>query len=375
MTELIGRASTTNLLKQALADAVAGRPRLVLLAGEAGIGKTALLDELARQARSEATVAWGPCWEGDGVPGFWPWRNVVNDLAAAGGISATGELALLGSAGDAPALDNAESGRFRLFAAVLDAVRAAAAVRPLLLVFDDLHWADAGSMRLLGFVTRQRRDDQVLVLGAYRDVEVDESHTLRELLAVLPGQAEVVPIEGLVPEQVAELISHSTGEALSNAALADVCRRTGGNPFFLHQLAPLLASTSGDPIVPAAVGQAIERRLGRLPPSCAAILPTAAVIGGTFDAELVAAATGTPSASVADALEPAVRARLVTLAKDGYRFEHDLVRETLLDSVSLQQRRVSMSSRQATLPPPTLWPAGWGRARWPPGRDPVARWL
>jgi predicted ATPase len=151
----------------------------------------------------------------------------------------------------------------------------------LLLVFDDLHWADAGSMRLLGFVTRQLRDDQVLVLGAYRDVEVDESHPLRELLAVLPGQAEVVPIEGLVPEQVAELISRSTGEALSNAALADVCRRTGGNPFFLHQLAPLLASTSGDPIVPAAVGQAIERRLGRLPPSCAAILPTAAVIGGT----------------------------------------------------------------------------------------------
>src|SRR6185436_9857655 len=134
--------------------------RLVLLAGEPGIGKTALAEQVLAYAREHAvTTAAGAGWDGDGVPAFWPWRRV---FAALPGPAATDWL------DEADAAGGAADARFRVFAGVSAELEALAAQRPVMVLLDDLHWADPGSLRLLAFLARQLRSVPLLLLGTYR---------------------------------------------------------------------------------------------------------------------------------------------------------------------------------------------------------------
>lgn len=400
-----------------------GQTRMVLLAGEPGIGKTALLAEVVRYAMAKGTrIGWGTCWDGLSGQGFWPWAQAVRSLlpngfgpgsagpgpaGEPGEVFATGDwfagTELISRSGTSSAMDGtepAEDGLLRLFDAVATALRGIGA--PAVVVLDDLQWADAGSVRLLEFVARQIQAVPLLLLGAYRDVEMDASHPLRHLLTVLPPGADLIPLSGLDASAVGVLLDR-LGLAVPESAVAEVHRRTGGNPFFVEQVAQLELSrrfggvaggthplTSPDtqgregvqtyawsgPGVPAAVGEIIARRVARLPQGTASVLGTAAVIGSEFDAALLAGTARMAASETYVLLEPAVQARIIKKTGPGsYSFEHDLFRETLyaqldpslrarthLDAARSLERSTGLLSR----PRPAELAFHYGEA-WPAG--------
>jgi hypothetical protein len=340
MGTLVGREALTAALHRLVDGARRGEGQLVLVGGEAGIGKTALVDDAARYAAGQgATVVWGACVDASGVPAFWPWGQVLDELGAAALPGATPD----GATPDGATPDG-DDGWFAAATHVVGALRRAAADGPVVVVLDDLQWAGGGCVRVLDLAARQLRRSPALLLGTYRDVEVDPDHPLSTVL----GAAEVVGLSGLSESAVADLLREAVGER-ADALAPDVARRTGGNPFFVQQIARLLATSpsagdqrvptaagdqrvptaAGDQRVPAAVGEAVNRRIARLPESTARLLDLAAVAGSDVDAAVLADAADVPYADVVARLGPAVSARVLRLEAVGrYRFEHDLYRET-----------------------------------------------
>jgi hypothetical protein len=233
---IVGRGPVLAALHTAVDEVVGGRGRLVLLAGEPGIGKTALAEQAVEYAREHAvTTAAGAGWDGDGVPAFWPWRRV---FAALRGTAAADWLDAVDAAG------GAADARFRVFAGVAAELEALAARRPLMLLLDDLHWADPGSLRLLAFVARQLRSVPLLLLGTYRDVDPVPNDDLRAFLADV-ADAERFTVVGLNAAEVGELLARTSGPV--DVDLADaVHRRTGGSPFFVLETARLMSTSDDD---------------------------------------------------------------------------------------------------------------------------------
>jgi len=348
---LVGRESAVAALDRAVREAAAGRGGLVLITGEAGIGKTALAQDVAgRAAESGALVLWGSCREGPGVPGFWPWVEVLRTYAdevgsgrlthQVGGaaIGLAGLLPEFGSGLAATITPSAGPGselkregansrpsaapdpvglnagdRFRMFDAVATLLRREAAAQPLLVVLDDLQWADAGTVRLLRFLLPDLPRTRLLVVGAYRDEEVDApGHPLRGLLAELAARADLLPLTGLSTAGVAALMTQVASAPPDTELVGTVQRRTGGNPFFVQQVTQLAILAPGAPgSVPAGVRDAIERRLARLPQACAELLAVAAVAGPELQPEVLAHVMGWPPDELAELLEVAVKARVL----------------------------------------------------------------
>ncbi|WP_412744351.1 ATP-binding protein [Krasilnikovia sp. MM14-A1004] len=333
-TDLVGRESSTARLRRVVDEVADGRGRLVLIGGEAGVGKSALAEYVcAYAAGAGATVAWGACWEGDGVAGFWPWQQVVRAVAGDDGVAAGTDLEALFP--DAPSAgSDADAMRFRLFTAVAERLRRVAARTPLVVVLDDLHWADAGAVRLAGFVARQLFRDRVLLVGTYRELEIGADHPVGDLVAALPADAELVSLTGLDSTATGELIRRTMGADPSAELVAAVQRRTGGNPFFVTQLSRLAGGPADPPgpaaALPAVVGEAILRRLARLPEPTAELLRAASAVGGEFDGALLSAVVGIGYAETLARVETAVRAGVLVAAGAGrHRFTHDLFRESL----------------------------------------------
>lgn len=347
---LIGREHPFGVLRDELGQLLDGRGGLALVTGEAGIGKTTLVAELAAQARRcGARVLNGSCWDGDGVPDYWPWIQVTRNLAraastgewtAAAEAAGDGLPALLGETGPAagPAYRpaSADSAAFRLHDSFTRLLVTAAQTQPTVVVLDDLHWADPASLRLLDFVARHARFEPILFVGTYRDVEIDApNHPLRSLLLPLLPQATTVRLTGLSADEVGALIARTTGAAPDAERVAEVFRRTGGNPFFVEQSAQL----SGEPVA-AGVRDAIKRRLAPLPAPVVRLLRAASVLGQEFDPVLLGAAAGVPPAEVDGLLELAATTRLVSRTDSGrYTFNHDLVREFLYSGLNSERRR------------------------------------
>lgn len=306
--ELVGRDPELAALAQAVDDAGAGRGRVVLLTGEAGIGKTCLAeaaDGLARAAGFD--VVWGRC-SADDAPAYWPWSQV---------LSAIGESDLM------------QPGRFptraELFAAVAEAVLARSRRQPFLVVAEDLHWSDSDSLRLVEFLAAVVAGERLLLLVTSRGESVD--------LQVSAG-ARRIPLTGLDLDQTGELVRRYVGAAPADEYLAEVFRRTGGNPFFVSEVAHLQASRSGPAgAVPAGVRQVLEHRLARLPQASVELLQMASVLGAPRR-DVLAAMTGLSAAEVEALLAEPVAAGVV--AADG--FAHELVRETLYDGIAARAR-------------------------------------
>jgi hypothetical protein len=368
---LVGRAHELAQLDAALGDALAGRGRLVLLTGEAGIGKTALARAFVeRAAARDAVWAWGTCWEGGGAPAYWPWVQIVRALARA---SASGSLADLlgdgapwlasllpelrdgGAAAGRPPLDP-DDARFRLFDALAGLLTSVSDRRPLVIVLDDLHWADAASLHALEFVARALPDMHVLAIAAYRHVE---AHARAELAAPLGGLARAatrLPLKGLDRTDVGRLadgrargLEPGEPRTIPAPVVTAVHEASAGNPFYVDELVQLLAREgrlydSGAldrPLpLPDGVRDAIRRRLVPLDSESLEVLSAASVIGSRFRLATLATVLDRPPAEVLRRLEPPLRAGIVVAGTDpgSFAFQYELVCDTLLESLGATRR-------------------------------------
>ena len=374
---LVGRDDQLAALDEILADARDGRGRVVLVAGEPGIGKTRLAEEAAQRAAAAGmSVAWGRCHEGDGAPALWPWAQVVRQLAAdlaPGQLSGLlGPLAarlgqLLPELAETPPparpqpVADLGAARFQLNQVVAGLLRRLAEARPLLVVVDDLHWADVPSLSLLAFLAGELNDARLVVVGTYRDVEAAGRPPLADTLGALAREPVVarIPLGGLDRADVAALIGRTIGGRPAEPLVAAVADRCGGNPFFITELLRLLqserrlagpdAAAAARREVPVGVRDVLRARLARLPEQTSTLLMVAAVAGRGFDLDLVEAVTGLEDEPALDAAEAAVLAGLVIeddRAAGRYRFAHALVRETIYEDIS-RARRARLHARVA----------------------------
>ncbi|WP_345572420.1 AAA family ATPase [Nonomuraea rosea] len=263
MARLIGRDRPAAVLRGEVERALVSHGSLVLVSGEAGIGKSTLVASAAEEAvRGGARVLGGACWEGEGAPGYWPWVQVVRRLAP----GATPQ-SLAGPGGEA----------FQLYDAVTALLVESSRTRPVVVVLEDLHWADAASLRLLEFVVRHAWFERLLVIGTYRDAEVDGPLSL-----ALEAKAVTLALDGLDREGVGRLVARTTGVPPGEELVTEIHRRTGGNPFFVEQTARLWQGGSPLATIPPGVGAAIRRRLSRLSTAVLGVLRMAAVLGREF---------------------------------------------------------------------------------------------
>ena len=375
-TPFVGREAELAVLTAGLEAASGGRGTVVLLAGEPGIGKTRLAEELTAAAAARGALAlWGRCWEGEGAPAFWPWVQVVRAY-----LKASDPAALRHDMGDGaadiaqvvPAVRDClpdlptppplepDAARFRLFDSLAGFFRAAATRRPLLLVLDDLHWADAPSLAMLRFVSRELEQGGPLVLGIYRHVEVEGGHPLLGTLADLTrGQhRRRLLLGGLHQHDVASFVALVAGVEPSAELVAAVHQQTDGNPFFVTEVVRLLASQgrlahgrAGAPVLaaglPEGVKAVVAERLGRLSDSCRRVLAVAAVLGRDVELRALQPASGVDGDRLLELLEEAEAARVlgpVSGALGRWRFAHALVREVLYEGLPAA-RRVALHGR------------------------------
>ncbi|MEV5571414.1 BTAD domain-containing putative transcriptional regulator [Spirillospora sp. NPDC052269] len=343
----VGRDAETARLAGAAERAGDGRFQVVLVGGEAGIGKTALVERFAQRTAADGwRVAWGRSEEADGAPAAWSWVEILRVLAAENVPDAAlaGRLAPLLDDASAAHTDlaaaDATTGRFRLHLAVGDYLAGLADGGPLLLVLDDLHWADEETLVLLSRLPERLAELPVMVVGTFRPAEADG---MAGALARLARHEPVrIDLAGLADAEVAALVRASCAAEVGAGELASIAERTGGNPFFARETARLLDAEGPDAAargVPAGVGDVLRRRFARLPGDALTVLRHAAVAGAETDVRVLTELSGGDEDAVLDAVEAGLAAGLVTEPAPGrMRFAHALVRDTLSAGLSAARR-------------------------------------
>jgi DNA-binding CsgD family transcriptional regulator len=348
--ELIGRAAEVAAIGAALADARRGRGRLVLVEGDAGIGKTRLVEEFTARADGVRVLA------GGGVPlaSDTPYAPVLGIFQALSRLHPAAADGLLPR--DAPGHAD-PFGPTRLLAAAAEAVRAAAAQTPLVLVVEDLHWADASTRGLVSFLGRVIRADPVLLLVTVRAEELDPARQVSVLigeLARLP-HAERLVLAPLERAEVAALVQAITGVAPSVRLTGRLVERAAGNPFFTEEL---LAAGPDALTLPASVHEVLAARAARLPAAGQRVLGAASVLGRAMSHRLLTAVA--EAADLDAGLAAAVSHRLLEPCGDGYRFRHPLIQETVYAGLLPPARQALHARAAATLAAqrPPAAPAG-----------------
>ena len=334
-----GRQVAAARLHEAFARARSGERCVALVTGEAGIGKTRLLAEFAHAVqRAGALVLYGRCEEEPARP-YQPFAEALAPLTVPD-VLAGGLGGLSGGRPGEPASDP-DADRVRMFDAVAEWLEEVAAGRPLVLALDDLHWADRPTLLLVRRLAARPQRVPLLLLGSARDVERRPGHPLTEALAEIRRDRPVVrvPLHGLDEADVATVVEALTGTRPDRAATRALRERTGGNPFFVRELAQ--HAGQGDAVsLPDAVNEIVAARVGRLPERARRLLEVAAVAGSEFDLELVRVGTTEPEETVLDALDDALRAGLVRELPGTERlaFAHALVRDALVGQLSAARR-------------------------------------
>jgi DNA-binding CsgD family transcriptional regulator len=374
----IGRRTEFADLETAFAAARRGEPATVLLGGEAGVGKSRLVAEFAGRARAEGgRVLTGGCLElgAEGLP-FAPFTTVLRELMRE--LGAPGVIELLGGrAGEAarllPDLGVAEpepgeptgngaevypgEGRGRLFEQMMTLLEQLGERGPVVLVIEDLHWADRSTRDLLSFlVSNQRALPGVLIVGTFRSDELHRMHPLRPLLAELARLAWVQRTElpRLTRGETGELLAAIAGHKPDPARVDSVFARSEGNPLFVEEL------LCCDDVLPESLRDLVLVRVERLPEATQGALRVASAAGERAGHALLSAVSGLGDDDVERALRPAVAANVLVADPDGYAFRHALIREAMYgDLLPGERGRVHARYAEAIAADPSLAP---GRA-------------
>ena len=365
----VGREKEMDELRAGLEDALSGRGRLLMLVGEPGIGKTRTSEEFATYAAlRNAQVLWGRCYEGEGAPAYWPWVQVVRsfvhdrdpkELMSEMGPGAADIAQVVSEVGERlpglsepPSLEP-EQARFRLFDSITTFLKNASNRQPIVLILDDLHWADKPSLLLLQFLARELRGARLMVLGTYRDVELRREHPLADTLGALAreGLSQRILLRGLSERDVARFIEITAGIAPPEGLVEAVYRETEGNPFFVNEIVRLLVADgrlerpeevkSWSVTIPQGVREVVGRRLNHLSKECNGVLTIASVIGREFGLDALERVSDVAGDRLLEALEEAAAARVIAempRSVDHYSFTHALIRETLYEELSTARR-------------------------------------
>jgi tetratricopeptide (TPR) repeat protein len=365
----VGREEVASRLRKEAEEAQAGRGRLVLLSGEPGSGKTRTTEQLATYAGLRGMrVLTGRCYEGEGAPTFWPWLQIVrayskdlsaDDLqemmSAAAPVIAQVVPEVREKLPDIPPPPTLEpdKARFRLFDGIAAFLRSASRRQTLVLILDDLQWADHSSLLMLEFLVPELSASRLLVVGTFRDSELGRQHPLTRTLSELTrhGADCRLALEGLNKRDIAKYFELSSGIAAAESLVEAVHRRTDGNPLFVAEIVRLLVSegrlaevaSEGDISIPIpqTVHEVIQRRLDRLPAGCDRILATASVVGRCFNLRVLQALHTETEDQLLELLEAAASARLIREAEGSagdFSFAHALIRDSVYEQMSAARR-------------------------------------
>jgi class 3 adenylate cyclase/tetratricopeptide (TPR) repeat protein len=391
---MVGREAELARLTERLRSAVNGRGGLVLLAGEPGIGKTRLAEEVAARAeRDGAYVLWGRCFEGDWAPPYAPFAEALAPHVA---VAAPDELrADIGPGGGSlaqlvpkirdvlpdlatPPPVPPEEERFRLLDAMAGFLVARSRRAPVLLVLDDLQWADRSTVALVRHLVRFAPRERILILGAYPDADLDRSHPLSELLGVMAREAgyDQLHLRGLEPAEVTQLLGALGGHAVEENVGAAWVRQTEGNPFFIMELLRHLIEegtlfqgpdgrwTTTKPLlelgIPERIREVVARRLARLSKAANQLLQAGAAFDGTFRFAVAARMADLPEMEALDALDEALASRLLVSAgsDETYAFVRTLIRQTVYAEFS-PSRQIRLHRRAAEALESVAGDDGW----------------
>ena len=339
---MVGRDGELGRLLTLLDDAEAGRSVVALVSGDAGVGKTRLISEVTRLAAGRGfTVLSGQCAElGDSVP-YLPLADALRSAAQSTGVrdalsSRPALSRLLPEGGEGPIADSDRSGlaRQQMFGGVLGLLAELAAAAPVLLVLEDLHWADASTRDLVTFLSRMLHRERVALIGSYRTDDLHRRHPLRPVVAELLRLPSVIAVD-LAPLDPSALAEHLTAAApvrIDATELNDIVARAEGNAYYAEEL--LAASITGDAgersVLPAGLAALLLNRVEQLSDATQRVLRAAAVAGRKADDELVRAASGLAPAEYEGAVREAVTHQLlVPHGTEGYVFRHALLREAV----------------------------------------------
>ncbi len=364
MGTLVGRDAELARFRQLLADAANGRAVAGLVGGDAGVGKSRLVAEVMSVAAAQGfTVLSGQCAEiGDSVP-YLPFADAIRspspELEAA--VKARPVLARLlpdGGDGQQGEADWAGLTRQQMFGAVLGLLAELSERAPVLLVLEDLHWADASTRDLVTFLLRMLHRERVVTIGTYRTDDLHRRHPLRPVLADLLRLPSVVPVElGPLPSDALgeHLFAIPNGPGrLSAATINRIVARAEGNAYYAEELLASVsgsahaAGASGEPVLPSGLAALLLSRVERVSDAAQQVLRVAAVAGRRASDDLVRAAVQLPDDGYEEAVREAVAHQLLIPDGDGYAFRHALLREAVYNDL-LPGERTRLHARLAVL--------------------------
>ncbi len=374
-TVFVGRQRELQALRAHLDSAFTGVGSLVMLVGEAGIGKTSTARAFAAFVRERGLmVLWGSCFEGDWSPPYGPWVEALGEYArtcpperlqrelgpgAPPLVQLVPEVRAILPDTPLAALLPPDEERLRLYEAVSQFFLTIAQDQPTVLVLDDLHWADQDSLRLLRYVARFVRRAQFVIVGTYRepDLEMQRQPFLSEVLAVLRRETdyERITIHGLAEEEVAEYLDQAGQQHLPRALVRAIYAETNGNPFYTREIFRHLVEEEkiipragrwstdlsvSDLGIPEGVRQVLDRRVSRLSQETRRLLRFASAFTGGFTFQVLQALTELPEETLLNSLDEALEAGLIRTTGEAatYDFAHAIVRHALYDELNPDRR-------------------------------------